>query len=43
MEASVIVFAPVVERLDIYVWDCRARDGGGGLRPGLVFLGEEAT
>lgn len=43
MEASVIVFALVVERLDIKVCDCRARDGGGGLRLGLGFLGEEAT
>ena len=37
------MFALVVERFDIEICDCGARDGGGGLWLGLGFLGEEAT
>lgn len=37
------MFALVVEGFDIKIHDCGTRDGGGGLRPGLGFLGEEAT
>ena len=33
----------VVERFDIEVRDCAARDGRGGFRLRLGLLGEEAT
>lgn len=43
LKVGVIVFAFVVQRFDIDVSDCGACDGGGRLRPGLVFPGEETT